>query len=71
MSDANFTYQRKDGGTTLCYGTVQEDSNFDIVCANEFNDGVWTDNENFTTWRQVCVYLEKNYNARIEQLEAI
>jgi hypothetical protein len=64
----DYTYTRKDGGTTLCYGKILEDSNFQITCENEFNDGVWTDNENFTTWRQVCQHLEENYDPKIEEI---
>ena len=66
----DYIYKRKDGGTTHCYGKVAEGANFYVVCANEFADGWWADNEVCTTWKQVCVYLEKNYNAHIEQIEA-
>jgi hypothetical protein len=65
-----YTYKRKDGGTTSCYGTICEDSNFSICCDNEFNDGIWTDNTSLTTWRKVCEYLESNYDTQIEQVEA-
>ena len=65
---ATYTYKRKDGGTTDCYGTIREDSNFEIVCDNEFNDGVWTDNPGFKNWRQVCQHLEKNYDSQIEEI---
>lgn len=68
---ADYTYNRKDGGTTLCYGKVLEDSNFDIACQNEYQDGTWTGNENWTTWHQVCAYLEDNYSTQIEQIEAV
>lgn len=73
MSDATFIYNRKDGGTTQCYGTVQEDSNFDIVCDDEFNDGTYTDNnfEDCNTWNRVCKFLEAHYDAQIEQIEAV
>lgn len=64
----DYIYKRKDGDTTYCYGKIEEDSNFSIVCEDEFADGVWTDNEKFTTWRQVCKFLENNYNTKIEQI---
>lgn len=68
---ADFTYKRKDGGTTLCYGKVQEASNFSVVCDNEYNDGIVTDinTDEYNTWRKVCKYLEDNYNDKIEQIE--
>lgn len=63
-----YTYKRKDGGTTTCYGKIAEDSNFEIICDNEYNDGVWTDNPGLRTWPAVCQYLEKNYDRRIEEI---
>ncbi len=65
----DYIYTRKDGGTTYCYGEIREDSNFAIACDNEYRDGIWTDNDNFTTWKQVCEYLESHYDRKIEQLE--
>lgn len=69
----DYIYKRKDGGTTYCYGTVEETSNFAITCDNEFNDGIYTDNdfEKRNTWRRVCQYLEENYDSQIEELTAI
>lgn len=66
-----YTYQRKDGGTTDCFGKIAEDSNFDVVCEDEAFDSVYTDNENLTTWRQICMFLEANYNSKIEEITAI
>ena len=40
---ANYIYKRKDGGTTDCYGYVEETSNFSLVCENEYNDGIVAD----------------------------
>ena len=40
---ANYIYKRKDGGTTHCYGYVEETSNFSLVCENEYNDGIVAD----------------------------
>jgi hypothetical protein len=68
---ANYTYHRKDGGTTLCYGKVLEDSNFSLACDDEYNDGIVADYEGPATWRAVCAYLEKNYDTQIEQIEAV
>ena len=64
-------YKRKDGGETWCYGTIEWDSNFSVVCQDEYKDGIWTGDlgcepEN---WDQVCEYLEEYYDPKIEQLE--
>ena len=68
---ADYTYNRKDGGTTSCYGKVEEDSNCVVVCDDENNDGIWAGEFGFEpkTWPQVCEYLEKYYDSKIEQLE--
>lgn len=42
---ANYIYKRKDGGTTDCYGYVEETSNFSLVCENEYNDSIVADYE--------------------------
>lgn len=66
----DYIYKRKDGGTTYCYGKVEETSNFSIVCDNEYKDGIFTDNdpEKNNTWRKVCMYLEANYDSQIEEI---
>lgn len=68
---ADYTYQRADGGTTLCYGDINESSNFDVVCDNEWYDGTVADYEGAATWPAVCKYLEANYRKDIEQIEAV
>lgn len=64
-------YKRKDGGETWCYGTIQEDSNFSVVCEDEYNDGIWAGDLDFypENWDQVCEYLEEYYDPQIVQLE--
>lgn len=69
MQEPDYTYKRKDGGTTLCYGTIVENSNFDLVCEDEYNDGCWCENPGLTTWLQLCKFLEANYDNKIEQIE--
>lgn len=72
--DKIYTYQRKDGGTTDCYGSLTKDSNIEITCENEFNDGTWTDAQamrSIWNWEQLCKYLEANYNDKIEELVAV
>lgn len=68
----DYIYKRKDGGTTYCYGEVEETSNFSIVCDDEYKDGVWCDNDSEVnnTWRRVCKHLEETYDTQIEQIES-
>ena len=72
MTQADYIYKRKDGGTTYCYGEVREDSNFEVTCDNEINDGVYCDNdsEKNNTWRRVAKHLEEVYDTQIEELVA-
>lgn len=64
----DYIYNRKNGGTTYCYGTVEPDSNFEVICRDESHDGIYTDYEGQLTWLSVCKYLEENYNDGIEEL---
>jgi len=69
----NFTHTRKNGGKTKCYGTVEEDSRFDLLCEDEMNDTIWGKGipvGELVTWREVCVYLEENYCSTIEEIIA-
>lgn len=68
-----FTYQRQDGGTTDCYGTLTKSSNFEVTCENEYKDGIASDVDmkNIWNWDQLCAYLEKNYDKHIEEVSAI
>lgn len=68
----DYIYKRKDGGATWCYGKVEEDSNFSIVCGNEKYDGIAADVDTAinNTWFKVCKHLENNYRKDIEQIES-
>lgn len=55
---ADYIYKRKDGGTTECYGSVEEDSNFEIITRNEYDDGIVDDYDGRPTWFAVCKYFE-------------
>lgn len=68
---ADYTYTRKDGGTTACYGLVDDISNFSVVCDDWDYDGIVCDYEGPATWHSVCQFLEKNYRPDIEQIEAV
>lgn len=83
--DIEYIYTRKDGGNTTCYGLVEEDSNFEVVCEDEALDGIYADGLDFIpegpaistgaweepfAWWHICRYLEENYDAQIIQLES-
>lgn len=69
---AAYIYNRKDGGTTYCYGKLEEDANFDVICYNECYDGTWAerDPEVHKEWKDICEFLEANYNTRIEEISS-
>ena len=71
MSGADYIYKRPNGGTTYCYGEIEEDSNFEVVCADENYDGCAGDIEGdvLNTWKKVCDYLYENYRQDVEQIE--
>ncbi len=69
---ADYIYKRPNGGTTYCYGDIQEDSNFEVVCDDENYDGIAgdIDGEKLNTWKKVCGYLYKNYRQDVEQVSS-
>lgn len=54
MSNIDYVYKRKDGGTIHCYGVIEEDSNFHVVCDNEDYDGIACDidGSDYNTWKK-------------------
>lgn len=72
--DKTYTYKRKDGDTTDCYGEILEDSNFDIRCDYEDShlDGVAgdIDTSKYDTWEKICKYLEDNYSTKVSEIES-
>jgi predicted AlkP superfamily phosphohydrolase/phosphomutase len=67
----DYKYKRADGDEVYCYGKIEEDSNFSIVCDDEDYDGIAADIDAtiYNTFRKVCKYLEANYRADIAQIE--
>ena len=65
------------GAEVHCYGKVEWDSNFAIVCDDEDYDGYYCDGnpnrEDFTfkNWTEVVHHLVDNYREDIVQLEAV
>ena len=62
--------------TPDCYGILEENSNFEVVCYDEEFDTVWTvgnpeTDKPFETWSEVLDVLRRNYCDRIEQITAV
>jgi hypothetical protein len=60
----------------MCYGELEENSNFSVVCEDEEFDDTWCEgNPNsaeytFASWEEVCAELVKHF-PEIEEIEAI
>ncbi len=69
-----YVYKRKDGGTTDCYGKLEEDSCLSVACSFEEShkdrDITFIDTIKFNTWQKVCELLEKNLSSKIEEITA-
>lgn len=72
MNNQTYTYNRADGGTTVCYGKLEEGSNFELICRSELADGIVADidvtEKETNTWFKICKMLEKTYNKHIEEI---
>ena len=61
---------------TVCYGELNETSNFHVVCENEADDAVWCDGvDAFTeanyTWDNVVLYLQRFFKSDIVEISAV
>lgn len=60
-----------------CYGDLEEDSNFSVVCEDEEDDGVWCDgnpddpNFVFESWEQVVETLRNYWTGDIIEISAV
>ena len=64
------------GTETACYGELLETSNFQVVCANEDDDGLWaTGVDSFTehnyTWETVVLFLQMHFESDILEITAV
>jgi hypothetical protein len=63
-----------EGRDVECYGTLEEDSNFSVVCDDECDDDVWTDGdpagESFLTWEAVVMALQPHFDSDIQEISA-
>jgi len=63
-----------EGRDVECYGTLEEDSNFNVVCDDESDYDVWYDGDSaggsFTTWEDVVIQLQPYYESHIVEISA-
>lgn len=65
-----------EGRDVECYGTLETDSNFSVVCADESDDSVWTDADPvtgnpFLTWETVIDRLQAHFDSDIQEISSI
>ena len=58
-----------------CYGDLEENSNFSVVCEDEEDDSVWCEGRPmggwFTEWEDVVECLQREYSTRILEITAV
>lgn len=59
-----------DGREVWCYGEIEENSNFNMVCEDEFNDGIIADIDGIDNWKELVYTLYSKGFKDIEQIEA-
>jgi hypothetical protein len=63
------------GRKVSCYGTLQEYSNFSVVCDDEWDDGVWCAGNpaggSFTSWEAVVAVLKPHFDSDILEISAV
>jgi len=69
-SFSKYVYTKKSGKTIDFYGTIREDSNFEIICENEYDDGIVADIDAtiHNTAKKVCDYLVENYDGDVVEV---
>jgi len=60
----------------VCYGTLEEDSNFSVICDDEWADDVWCNGhpvtgEPFTSWREVVESLWDCFDSPLVEISAV
>lgn len=57
---------------TVCYGELEETSNFEVVCEDEEDDDVWCNGiEGPLTWENVVQYLQPHFESDILEITAV
>ena len=59
------------GKETICYGELEETSNFSVVCDDEWDDSVWCDGvDGDLNWDNVVAHLQQFYPSDIIEITA-
>lgn len=62
------------GADIECYGELEDDSNFNIVCENEADDDVWCNGhpygDSFVSWEEVVAVLYDYFDSPILEISA-
>ena len=67
-----FMAQLDNGQLIECYGVVEENSNFEVVCEDEYEDTCWADGVGeFNTWTEVAKYLQTQFDSNIIEITAV
>lgn len=54
-----------------CYGTLEETSNFSVVCEDEYDDDVWCDGvDGELTWENIVAQLQPHFASDILEIGA-
>lgn len=59
-----------------CYGDLEENSNFEVVCEDSDDDSCWVDgniqtDSFFENWKQVVEVLQDEYSSYILEIHAV
>lgn len=59
----------------FCYGELEDDSNFEVVCEEEEDDMCWTDGNlttgrSFQSWEEVIDVIQRYVNSPIVEITA-
>lgn len=60
-----------------CYGKLREDSNFEVICEDMDDDGIWCDGNPddpdyiFYSWTQVVKVLSQHFDSDIQEISAV
>ena len=61
-----------EGRDVECYGSLEEDSNFNVVCADEWDDDVWCNGiVGSLTWENVVAHLQLYFDSDILEISAV
>jgi hypothetical protein len=64
------------GTEVECYGLLEENSNFEVVCEDENDDSIWCEGntetgEPFTSWEECVEHLLGWYDSTIIEITAV